>query len=370
VEHFSDTDWKEVFILAQEQYGFFNSTVGDERSYDSADMAAMLRAISRSGVADGGSCLRVTAEGSTMRTLVDYGSAMVEGYYFRLRDDGGGVKAVEHTTEAELNRIDRIVLRLNLTERTVTLQKLIGTAASTPQAPTLTRGTEIWELSLAQVLARASAAELLPSDILDERGDEDVCGLMAPQAFPQSVLEQMIDGAIDLALAEETIDVLRHSAQTLLSPQQAQARLNIGAQEAIAASGLLKGNGSGGVVSAAEGTDFIGADNGKVKPERASAARDTLTASATLALGNAGKLLLCSNSSAITITIPADMDVAFPTNTEIEILRWSDGAVTVAPASGVTLYSAESMRSIAQQWASVCLKKIDVNIWLLTGYLA
>lgn len=356
--------------MAQEQYGFFNSTAGDERSYDSADMAVMLRALSRSGVADGDSCLRVSAEGSTMRTLVDYGSAMVEGYYFCLRDDGGGVKAIEHTTEAELSRIDRIVLRLNLAERSVTMQKLIGTAASTPEAPALTRGAEVWELSLARVSVQAGAAELLPGDITDEREDEDVCGLMAPNAFAQSVLERMIDGAIDLALEEETADVLRFSAQTLETGGQAQARQNIGAQQAIAASGLLKGDGSGGVAAAAEGTDFIGAEGGKVKPDRASAARDTLSASATLALGNAGKLLLCSSTSAITITIPDDAAVDFPINTEIEILRWNTGAVTVSPASGVTLYSAESMRSIAQRWASACIKKIDANIWLLTGYLA
>ncbi len=356
--------------MAQDQYGFFNSTAGDERSYDSADMAVMLRALSRSGVADGDTCLRVTAEGSTMRTLVDYGAAMAEGYYFRLRDDGSGVKAIEHTTEAELNRIDRIVLRLDLTGRTVTLQKRIGTAASSPEAPALTRDAEVFELSLAQVLVRAGADELLPGDITDEREDESVCGLMAPNAFPQSVLEQMIDGAIDLALAEETADVLRFSAQTLETGEQAQARANIGAQPAIAASGLLLGDGSGGVAAAAEGMDFIGAEDGKVKPERVSAARDTLSASATLALGNAGKLLLCSSTSAITITIPTDAAVEFPVNTEIEILRWNTGAVTVAPASGVTLYSAESMRSVAERWACACIKKIDVNVWLLTGYLA
>ena len=242
--------------MAQEQYGFFNSTVGDERSYDSADMAAAFHTLAASGVSGSGACLQVSAEGSTMRTLIGYGSAMVEGYYFRLRDDGGGAMAFEHSTEAELNRIDRIVIRLNLTARTVGLQKLIGTAAATPEAPALTRNAEVYELSLAQVLARAGAAEILPSDITDEREDESVCGLIAPEGLKQLVIGQMIEGAIELALDDEMADVLRVSAQTLETAEQAQARANIGAQAAIGASGMLKGDGAGGVGAGTAGTDY------------------------------------------------------------------------------------------------------------------
>ncbi len=356
--------------MAQEQYGFFNSTVGDERSYDAADMATVLRALSRSGVADGGSCLQVSAEGSTMRTLVGFGSAMVEGYYYRLRDDGSGAWAIEHTTEEALNRIDRIVLRLNLAQRSVSMEKLIGTAASTPQAPALTRDAETYELSLAQVLVQAGASALLPGDITDERADEAVCGLMAPNAFPQSVLEQMMDSAIDQALAQETADVLRFTTQTLETGQQAQVRQNIGAQQTVSASGMLKGNGSGAVSAATEGTDYIGAEAGKVKPDRASAARDTLSGSTTLALSNAGRLLLCNNTSPITLTVPADEVLEFPINTEIEIVRWNTGPVTIAAASGVTVCSVESKKTIPERWGCASIKKISGNLWLLTGYLA
>ncbi len=356
--------------MAQERYGFFDSSGEDIRSYSSVDMATAFHALASNGVANIGTNLAVTAEGSTMRILVGYGTAMIEGFYYQLRDDGGVLQAFTHTTEAELSRIDRIVLRLDLTARTIALAKLIGTAAATPEVPVLTRNEETYEISLAQVLIRAAAEELLESDITDERENDDVCGLIAPEALRRSTITQMIDDAIDLALEEDITDVLRFSEQTLETGEQAQARTNIGAQQAIAASGLLKGDGSGGVSAAAEGTDYIGAENGKVKPERASALRDTLAASATLALSNAGKLLLCSSTGTITITIPADETVDFPINTEIEILRWNTGTVTVSPASGVTLYSAESMRSIAERWACVCVKKIDTNLWLLTGYLA
>lgn len=237
--------------MAQERYGFFNSTAGDERSYDSADMAAALRALAASGVAAADTCLQVTAEGSTMRTLVGYGSAMIQGHFYQLKDDGGGAQAFAHATEALVNRIDRIILRLDLTARTVSLVKLIGIAASTPAAPELTRGEESWELSLARVLIRAAAQEILASDITDDRENEAVCGLIAPEALRLSAVRQMIDGAVEAA----TDDVVRFTGQTLETAQKEQARTNINAQEKIAASGLLKGSGTA-VSAAAAGTDY------------------------------------------------------------------------------------------------------------------
>lgn len=237
--------------MAQERYGFFNSTAGDQRSYDSADMAAALRTLAASGVAAADTCLRVTAEGSTMRTLVGYGSAMIQGYCYQLKDDGSGAQAFAHATEELVNRIDRIVLRLDLTARRVTLAKRIGTAASTPQEPELTRNDEIWELSLARVLIRAAAQEILTADITDDREDEALCGLVAPQALRRSEIGRMIGEAIN----DATGDSLRFTEQTLQSAQKAQARQNIGAQESITAAGLLKGSGT--AVSAAEaGTDY------------------------------------------------------------------------------------------------------------------
>ncbi len=239
--------------MAQERYGFFNSTAGDERSYDSADMAAALHTLASSGVAAADTCLEVTAEGSTMRVLIGYGSAMVQGYYYQLRDDGGGVKAFEHTTEAELDRIDRIILRLDLTSRTIAMAKLIGTAASTPEAPALTRDSEMVELSLAQVYIAAAAAEILPADITDEREDDTVCGLIAPESLRKSAILQMIDDQI----TEETADVLRFSEQTLETSGQNQARANINAMKRTGEStALQKGDGAGDTEDAVPNTDY------------------------------------------------------------------------------------------------------------------
>lgn len=74
-------------------------------------------------------------------------------------------------------RIDRIVLELNKLkdDRAVYLKVLKGTAAAVPVAPALTRTTDVYQLSLAQVLVEANQAII--AAVTDERPDETVCGL-------------------------------------------------------------------------------------------------------------------------------------------------------------------------------------------------
>ena len=109
--------------------------------------------------------------------------------------------------------------------------------------------------------------------------------------------------------------------------------------------------------------------NGKVTATQASAPITSITASTTLALAHAGKLLQANSTSAITLTIPTNDSVAFPNSTEIEIVRWNTGAVTFAAASGVTLVSLESAKTIAGRYGCASLKKIATNTWLLAGAL-
>ena len=112
-------------------------------------------------------------------------------------------------------------------------------------------------------------------------------------------------------------------------------------------------------------------ENGKVVASQTSSKERTVTASATLQLTDAGKLLLCQSESAITITVPTHASVAFPIGTELEILQYSTGAVTISPASGVSLLSFEGSgaRKLAGQYAVVSLKKLSDNSWLLAGML-
>ena len=109
----------------------------------------------------------------------------------------------------------------------------------------------------------------------------------------------------------------------------------------------------------------------KVTATQASA--DVMTASGTaltLTASYAGKLVKCTRSSGTcTITIPSNTTASLPVDTDIEIVRYGAGAVTISPASGVTLYSKDNARSIASQYGAVSLKKMGTNEWWLVGDL-
>lgn len=94
------------------------------------------------------------------------------------------------------------------------------------------------------------------------------------------------------------------------------------------------------------------------------------SASFTLALTDNYDLLKCVSASTITVTIPTNATVAFPVGSEIVIARYGAGAVTFSPASGVTLYSSDSKKSINKQYEFATLKKIATDEWVLLGSLS
>ena len=110
--------------------------------------------------------------------------------------------------------------------------------------------------------------------------------------------------------------------------------------------------------------------NGKVIPEQASAAALAYTASRTLQLSDAGKLILMNLSSAGTLTIPANASAALPIGTEIELCQYGAGALTVVAAPGVALASLDGAVLFAGQYACATLKQITANVWLLAGGVA
>jgi hypothetical protein len=94
------------------------------------------------------------------------------------------------------------------------------------------------------------------------------------------------------------------------------------------------------------------------------------TGNYTLALADEGKVLRVNSSSNRTITIPKNSVVAFPIDTEIAILRYGTGTVSIEPVDGdVTLQSKAGERKISGQYGSVALKKIGTDEWVLVGSL-
>jgi len=165
-----------------EKYGLFDSLEGDERVYAEADLALMVKALGQDGVRGGADALKITPMESGLGVRVSAGMAIVRGRYYALEDDGSGAKTIALTTASANPRIDRIVLCLNYSARTVSLGVLTGTEAASPTPPVLTRNASQYMLSLAQVRVGVGAALLSGNDITDERTDEALCGLHADSA--------------------------------------------------------------------------------------------------------------------------------------------------------------------------------------------
>jgi virulence-associated protein VagC len=81
------------------------------------------------------------------------------------------------------------------------------------------------------------------------------------------------------------------------------------------------------------------------------------------------KVFTCTNSSAITLTIPTDSTFNHAIGTQIAVIRNGAGTVTFSPASGVTLNSDTTKRAIKGQFNSAALLKIAANTWSLVGSL-
>jgi hypothetical protein len=88
----------------------------------------------------------------------------------------------------------------------------------------------------------------------------------------------------------------------------------------------------------------------------------------TLALADEGAAIHMTSASAVTLTVPANSAVAFPTGAEIEVVALGAGVVSITADTGVSIngVSAGSV-DIAAQWQGAVLRKYDTDAWLLIG---
>lgn len=183
--------------MAFEEGRFFTGAISDRR-FQADALAEYFRSVVTSGVAALGTNLQVTANGTGMTVQVGYGEAFVDGFLYRLRDNGTGVKQLSIDASNAQPRIDRVVLRLNRLTLAESLQLAIkkGTPAASPSPPALTRNAGIYELSLAQVLVDTGVSAIAVGKVMDERADTNVCGIyrMPEERMPKEYLP--LDGGI------------------------------------------------------------------------------------------------------------------------------------------------------------------------------
>jgi hypothetical protein len=158
---------------------FFNSAPSDPRTYQASDFADYFGSVLSTGLlhTDNVPALEVKCDGNDLRTYVTPGKAIIQGYLY---ENTSNLYLDHALPEPTLDRIDRIVLRLDKRNQSRYIKLFVkqGTPSANPVPPDLQRDDFIYELSLAQIRVRANTSTLNPADLIDERLDENLCGLV------------------------------------------------------------------------------------------------------------------------------------------------------------------------------------------------
>lgn len=156
------------------KYGYFNSRNGD-RVYDANDVNYQLKRLITNGVYPNPSNNLQVMASTGMNVVVKAGGARLDWKWFEMDEDELLTIAAADVT---LGRIDRIVLRADMTNRTISLQVKKGTASSSPAAPSVERSETVYELSLATISIARQTSTITQSMIKDTRMDTNVCGVI------------------------------------------------------------------------------------------------------------------------------------------------------------------------------------------------
>lgn len=152
------------------KFGFFNSINGD-RKYLASDISQAFDIGVTTGIKAEENNLKVVAyEG--MQVQIQPGSAMIFGHFFM--NDEPEIITID-TADAELNRIDRIVLRYDAYTREVNTAVIKGSPALSPTPPARLETGEQFDLVLADIYVPAAATVINTSNITDMR-DSELCG--------------------------------------------------------------------------------------------------------------------------------------------------------------------------------------------------
>ena len=163
-----------------ERSSFFNAVLNGEtydRVYMAEDYARYFSSFIGNGVFPTPSTnLQVVANGTTMVISLKAGKGWINGYFYENTDDLTLNVAI---ADGVLNRIDRVVLRLDFINREIKAYIKKGSFATSPVAPTLVRNSDMYELGLADIKINKGVTKIVQADITDLRQNNTYCGLVA-----------------------------------------------------------------------------------------------------------------------------------------------------------------------------------------------
>ena len=157
-----------------EKSSFFTSLNGD-RKYKASDFAEYFKTFIGNGVFPNPSTnLQVIANGD-MTLTVSQGNAWINGYMY---SNTYNLILTVKNSDSSLKRIDRVVVKCDFINREIKAYIKEGVFSQNPNAPTLTRDTDAYELCIAEIQVDNGVVAIQQSKITDTRLNTEICGIV------------------------------------------------------------------------------------------------------------------------------------------------------------------------------------------------
>lgn len=158
-------------------YGFFNAIKQSDGTYDRTYNADQMSTYFEGLVSDGvyesvGDAMRVVAS-SGMQIQVKSGRMLINSKWVK---NDAAYPIIINTAHVTLNRYTAIVVRLDLSARTISIVAKDGDNATDPTKPTMTNSQTIKEMCLAYIYVGRGVTSISQANIEDTRPDNNVCG--------------------------------------------------------------------------------------------------------------------------------------------------------------------------------------------------
>ncbi|EPY2290967.1 hypothetical protein [Clostridium sporogenes] len=178
-----------------ERSSFFNAIIDQngipDRPYLAEDFARYFSTFIGNGVfPNPATNLQVVAVDDNMQIRIKAGFAWINGYMYENTDD---YIFKLYPADGVLNRIDRVVLRLDFLERKIKAVVKKGEYGSSPKTPNLQRDSDAYEIAIADVLVRNGLITVTQANVTDLRLNKELCGIVhgvVDQVDPTAIFNQ------------------------------------------------------------------------------------------------------------------------------------------------------------------------------------
>lgn len=158
-------------------YGFFNAIKQSDGTYDRTYNADQMSTYFEGLVSDGvyesvGDAMQVVAS-SGMQIQVKSGRMLINSKWVK---NDAAYPITINAAHVTLNRYTAIVVRLDLSARTISIVAKDGDNATDPTKPTMTNSQTVKEMCLAYIYVGRGVTAISQANIEDTRPDNNVCG--------------------------------------------------------------------------------------------------------------------------------------------------------------------------------------------------